>query len=268
MHPARESPAEVPPRSRERPVVRPPLPSLAEIIARITSDKRKHPVYRVEDIVDRAVSEVRLPSLPVKGCIVRFALFVMLLIALAIGGLYLLVGGGMQSFVIDLGQSTGVMEGTPAQTVRGIEAFRRGDLQTAGRELSQAAVTYPRSALALLYLARMRTDAGDLSGAGEYLEAAVLREPANAVANRDLGLNYLFKARASDQAAGGEVASRNNLIEADRFLAAAALLNPSDRTSRGYRGCVLAALGAVDEAERLLSLAGDGPWQRCASVNR
>jgi len=268
MHPARESPAHVPPRSRERPIVRPPLRSLAEIIARMTSDERKHSGYRVEDIVDRALSEVRLPSLPVKGCIVRFALFVMLLIALAIGGLYLLVGGGMQSFVIDLAQSTGVMEGTPAQTVRGIEAFRRGDLQTAERDLSQAAVTYPRSALALLYLARMRTDAGDLSGAGEYLETAILREPGNPVVNRDLGINYLFRARASGQIPGGEFASRNNLIEADRYLAAAAILNPADRAARGYRGCALAELGAVDEAEQLLTFAGDGPWQQCESVNR
>jgi len=241
---------------------------LAAIIARMTADERDHAGYRLEEAVERPVSTVRMPSLPIKGCIVRLIVFVLLLIALAAGGLYLLVGGGMQTFLIDLAQSTGVMAGTPDQTVRGIEAFRRGDLQTAERELSQAAVTYPRSALALLYLAKMRTDAGDLSGAGEYLETAVLREPANAVANRDLGINYLFKARASDQAAGGQAASRNNLIEADRFLAAAALLNPSDRTSRGYRGCVLTALGAVDEAERLLSLAGDGPWQQCASVYR
>ncbi len=234
----------------------------------MTGTERKRAGYRPDEALERSVPEVRLPSLPVKGCIVRFAIFVMLLIALAIGGLYLLVGGGMQSFVIDLAQSTGVMEGTPDQTVRGIEAFRRGDLQTAERELSQAAVTYPRSALALLYLARMRTDAGDLSRAGEYLETAVLREPANAIANRDLGINYLFRARAAQGVAGGEFASRNNLIEADRYLAAAAILNPADRASRGYRGCALAELGAVDEAEQLLTFAGDGPWQQCALAGR
>lgn len=202
-------------------------------------------------------------ALPIKGCLVRLAVFAFLLIALLAGGLYLLVGDGVQRFVVDLGQSTGVMTGTPEQTTRGIEAFRRGDFVLAEQEFSQAAVTYPRSALALLYLAKMRTDSGDLSKAGEYLQTAVLREPNSALAHRELGLNYLGKARAAGRHDTGRLISTADLDEADRQFAAASTLDPDDRIALGYRGCTLAELGAEEQASRLLSLAGDGPWHQC-----
>lgn len=263
--PTWESSTDTSPPRVETPVTRPSRLSLADIIARMTAEERKHAGYRLEDIATMAKPDIRLPSLPIKGCIFRFAMFLLLLFALAVGGLYLLVGGGIQTFVVDLAQSTGLMSGTPEQTVRGIDAFRRGDLQTAERELAQAAVTYPRSALALLYLARMRTDAGDLRGAADFLETAVAREPGNAIAHRDLGINYLGKARASGGGAVGERVARDYLLDADRHLAAAESLDPDDRATRGYRGCIFAELGAADESARLLALAGDGPWQQCVN---
>ncbi|MBC7788444.1 MAG: DUF3808 domain-containing protein [Anaerolineae bacterium] len=190
-------------------------------------------------------------------------LFVVLLIALALAALFLLAGGGIQGFVVDLGQSTGLMEGTPEQTTRGIEAFKSGDLVTAEQELSQAAMSYPRSALALLYLAKMRTDAGDVSRAIEYLQTAVSREPNSVVAHRQLGLNYLERARASGRVSTGRLRAHDDLLLADRNFAIAATLDPGDRAALGYRGCTLAELGAKEEADQLLSAAGEGPWQEC-----
>lgn len=263
--PAWETSRDISPPRVEVPIIRPPRRSLAEILVRMTAEERKHAGYRLEDIVAIAKPDIRLPSLPIKGCIFRFAMFLLLLFALAVGGLYLLVGGGVQTFVIDLAQSTGLMTGIPGQTVRGIDAFRRGDLQTAERELAQAALTYPRSALALLYLARMRTDAGDLRGAGDFLQTAVAREPRNAMAHRELGINYLGKARSSGGGAVGERVARDYLLDADSHLATAESLDPDDRATRGYRGCIFAELGAADESARLLSLAGDGPWQQCVN---
>ncbi|MEO5580093.1 MAG: hypothetical protein ABIR58_05495 [Gemmatimonadaceae bacterium] len=207
-----------------------------------------------------------MPPLPIKGCIVRLVIFVLFLAALAVGGLFLLVGGSVQGFMVDLAQSTGLMTGTPEQTIRGIDAFRRGDLAVAEEQLSQAAATYPRSALAFLYLARMRTDVGDLSKAGEYLETAVSREPNSAIAHRELGLNYLARARAAGRLDTRELAANAYLMEADRHFAAAASLNPADSIALGYRGCTLAELGVEGEAQRLLSAAGDGPWQQCTHI--
>jgi len=248
------------------PVTRPPRLTLADLIARVTAAERTRAGARREEVFRAPPSGERLPSLPVKGCIVRFAMFILLLVALAIGGLFLLVGGGVQEFMVDLAQSTGLSSGTPEQTVRGIEAFRRGDLQTAEQELSQAAVKYPRSALALLYLAKMRSDAGDLARAGEYLQTAVVREPGNAIAHRELGLNYFAMARASVSRGGGERVANDYLIDADRHFAIATSIDPADRAAVGYRGCILAELGAADESDRLLLLAGDGPWQQCLRV--
>ena len=211
-------------------------------------------------------AEVRRKPLPIMGCFVRFVLFVLLLLALALAGTFLLAGGAVQEIMVDLGQSTGLMSGTPEQTTRGIEAFRRGDLALAEQELSQAAMTYPRSALALLFLAKMRTDAGDLSKATEYLETAISREPNSVTAHRQLGLTYLAKARASGRLETGKLASHDDVVLADRHFAVAMSLDPGDRSATGYRGCTLAELGDDQEAQRLLSSAGDGPWQRCARI--
>lgn len=264
-----------PPRERVRarppmvpePEVAPERPSLEDLLEILSPGERERAGYRVEEVTrPEPAPAVKLPSLPIKGCIVRFAILVFLFIALAIGGIFLLVGGGIEGFVVDLGQSTGLMTGTPEQTQRGIDAFRRGDLITAERELAQAAMTYPRSALALLYLAKMRTDAGDLSQAGDYLQTAVQREPDNGSTHRELGLNHLAKATASGRLQSGELVSRDDLVEADRHFVIAGSLAPNDRAAVGYHGCALAELGVEEEAVRVLSLAGDGPWQRCRHV--
>jgi predicted Zn-dependent protease len=101
--------------------------------------------------------------------------------ALLAAGLFGLFGfsSGARTWVVDLGQQTGVVEGVPAPTERGVAAYRAGDVATAERELADAARTYPRSAVAPLYLARLRLDAGDDYRAGEQLAEALRREPAS-----------------------------------------------------------------------------------------
>jgi len=230
----------------------------------MSAERRERASKRVTRPREDATPEAPRKAVPVMGCFIRFVLFALLLLALAIGGLFLLMGGGLQTFVVDLGQSTGLMAGTPEQTTRGIDAFKRGDLATAEQELSQAAMSYPKSALALLYLAKMRTDAGDLAKATEYLETAVAREPNSVVTHRQLGLTYLATARASGRLSTGRLRSHDDLLLADRHFAIAATLDPGDRAALGYRGCTLAEMGSQEEAQQLLSSAGDGPWRQCA----
>lgn len=125
------------PRPRTPEPVRPRF-TLEEVLARMSPRERERAGYReepmsVEDVIRVIRPEVKLPALPIKGCIFRFIIFIFLLIALGLGGLFLVVGGGLQEFVVDLGQSTGLVGGTPEQTRRGIDAYHRGDLARSNR---------------------------------------------------------------------------------------------------------------------------------------
>jgi Flp pilus assembly protein TadD len=168
------------------------------------------------------------------------------------------------SWFTDLGQSTGVMIGTPAQTQRGIDAYRRGDRATAERELEQAARSYRRSATALLYLAQMRVEAGDMVGAGPFLDEAVSREPDNSTVRRMMGEYHLTFAQklAANPAQSDEAQSHLELAE--DHLSYVVSLDASDRRARGFLACALTALGRADEARTALTAAGSGPWDRCA----
>ncbi len=132
----------------------------------------------------------------------------------------------------------------------------------------KAASSYPRSAVALLYLARMSMDAGDLEKAGEHLKTAVARDPESAIAHRELGVYYLTRAQRSHRLPAGEIESNADLVEADRYLARSMSLDSRDRSSTGYRACALAELGATAEAERLRAAAGPGAWQSCDGFSR
>ena len=200
------------------------------------------------------------------GCVLRLGLVLFLILLLAIAAIWAVAGGAVSGWVVDVGQSTGVMGGVPAQTDRGIAAYHRGDIQLAERELDQAARTYRRSALALLYLARMKADAGDSQRAGEYLEEAVTREPDNAIARRMLGEYHLTRARGLLATGSDSIQASSELIAADSNLAQATSLNPADRRSRGYHGCVLSMLGRVDESRDALAAAGAGPWDDCVRI--
>jgi tetratricopeptide (TPR) repeat protein len=214
----------------------------------------------------------RRPRLPVVGCLVRLAVAVVLLVALGVGALFLVVGrGGVGGWVTDVGQSVGVAGGVPAQTQRGIDAYRAGDDATAERELAAAADAYRSSALALLYLAEIRMKAGDVDRAGEYLEEAVRREPESAIAHRQFANYWVTRARrlraqrsaasgggapanatAAAAAADADAAYRAALREYDRAYE----LDPSDQRGVTAYGCVLAEMGDRDTAEQMLAQVG------------
>jgi tetratricopeptide (TPR) repeat protein len=175
-----------------------------------------------------------------------------------------IAGGTLREWGVDLGQRFGLVEGVPAQTQRGIEAYRSGDLETAERELGEAAQSYRRSAVALIYLARMRMDGGDLERGGEYLREAVLREPDNAVAHRELAGYHLTRASRLLAERRSEAYGRDELLRAEEHYARALQLDPTDRRARGYYACVLVDLDREAEAERALAQAGSGPWDACA----
>jgi Tfp pilus assembly protein PilF len=205
-------------------------------------------------------------GLPIVGCLVRLVVTVVLLAVLAIGALFALFGGagGLQSWVVDVGQSAGVLEGVPEQTERGIAAYNAGDRAAAERELREAARLYPRSALALLYLARISTDAGQPERAGEYLRTAVAREPGSAAAHRELGAWYLSRSRRTAASGVNADAARQDLARAEQAYSIALRLDPRDASTLGYYGCVLALEGRTDEADALIEQAGPGAWQGCA----
>ena len=181
------------------------------------------------------------------GCLVRLVVVLVLLALLAVAALVGLVGGPFGAWVVDFGQSTGVVEGVPAQTERGVAAYEAGDYATAERELREAAQAYPRSGLALVYLARLKQRAGDEQQARELLRDAVTREPTSALAHRALADLY-YEAARGRALAGDTAAARPELLRARDHYERAILFNPNDALARGYYSCVMAALGDAPEA--------------------
>jgi tetratricopeptide (TPR) repeat protein len=222
-------------------------------------------VFRSRPRRPREVEEEPTVSrgLPVFGCLFRVFLLFALLVLLALAALYVVAGGAVGSWVADVGQSTGVMGGVPEQTQRGIDAYRRGDRALAERELDQAARSYRRSAVALLYLARMRVEAGDLSAAAPYLDEAIAREPDSPTVRRMAGEYQLTVAQSLAATPIQADAATSHLELAEDHLAYAVSLDPADRRSRGYLGCVFTALGRVDEARAARASAGPGAWDSC-----
>jgi tetratricopeptide (TPR) repeat protein len=204
--------------------------------------------------------------LPIARILLRLVLVLIVLFTLAIGAIWYVTGGEVREFAVNLGQSTGVVGGVPQQTLRGIAAYRRGDLALAERELEQAARTHRRSALALLYLARIRIDSNEPEGAASYLDEAVLREPDNAVAHRMLGEHHLLRAQ-NPVVRGDALYTTSELAAADEHLSRAITLNPADRRARGYHACVLAASGRSADASAERAAAGAGPWVGCTLSN-
>jgi len=246
----------------------PPLPSPLD-----------EPSARIEDVIEeirrrRATPDVgpprvptaRMPRTSIVGCLFRLVLTVALLFVLGLVALYFFVGGGnVQSWVVDVGQSVGVVGGVPEQTQRGIDAYRAGDYETAERELDEAARVYRNSGLALLYLARIRANAGDLERSGEYLAEAVRREPQSAIAHRELADHYVERARDLRRrgAPANAAAVEESLRGAGDEYARALGINPTDQPTRSGYACVLAELGDQVAAERILQGIGRSVAEAC-----
>lgn len=116
--------AEPPPTSPRRPPdpeVIPAEPSLKDLLTHILSERRKRTVYKEEEAPwDEPTPEVRDRRPRPKGCLVKLVLVALLLLALFLGGPFLLLGGGLQFLLGDLSQSTGLTSGTWEQTTRGV----------------------------------------------------------------------------------------------------------------------------------------------------
>jgi hypothetical protein len=205
----------------------------------------------------------RPAGLPFVGCLVRLVVVLVVLAVLAAAALFMVFGGGIRSWAVDVGQSTGVVEGLPEQTQRGIDAYRDGDIPRAEQELRESAQAYRRSAIALLYLARIRSDAGDHVRALEYLRDAAAREPENPIVQREVGDFYYAAAGRLRDAGGDPEAVRIQLRYAAERYAITLRLDPADRRALGYYRCTLAALGESAGAAQALARAGSGPWEGC-----
>lgn len=99
--------AEPPPTRPGRPpdpVVTPAEPSLAGLLARVLSARRERGGYEVEE-EPSAKPPPGLPLLRLKGCLFRFMLLALFLLALALAGSFLLVGNVLQLFIGDVVRS-------------------------------------------------------------------------------------------------------------------------------------------------------------------
>ncbi|MEJ7810545.1 MAG: tetratricopeptide repeat protein [Gemmatimonadaceae bacterium] len=185
-----------------------------------------------------------------------------------LGGLGLSIAGPIANpaplpeWAVDLGARVGLPVGLPPQVTRGIEAYRAGDRERAKREFTEAAQLYPRSAVALVYLARMRRQDGDADGGAELLRTALARDPEAGVIHHDLGTYHIERARRY-QARGETRYADQEYEEAGRYLSTALRINPSYASASGYIACALVGLGRTQEAEYYASRAGDGPWRAC-----
>ena len=114
---------EPPPTSPRRPdlEVTPAKPSLEDLLARMFSKRRERTGYEEEEAPwGETTPKVRFPRLSLQGCLVRFLLLALVLLALFLGGAFLLLGGAFQYLLGDLSQSTVLMAGTLEQMTRGM----------------------------------------------------------------------------------------------------------------------------------------------------
>jgi tetratricopeptide (TPR) repeat protein len=205
-------------------------------------------------------------GVPIFGRVLRPATALCLVLLLGLSTVGAMAGDSISAWVVDEAEAAGVLSGVPALTTRGITAYQKGDVQLAERELTRAARSYPRSALALLYLARIRSDAGDADRAAAYLGEAVARDPESAVAHRMLGEYHLARARRMITNGASQAQSLSELSDAESQLANAVSLDPVDQRARGYHGCVLSMLGRTDQARDAFAAAGSGPWDDCVRL--
>jgi tetratricopeptide (TPR) repeat protein len=162
---------------------------------------------------------------------------------LPIGALLLvLIAAGAAWYFFERGGPSAAMR-------RGMEAYRTGRLALARTEFQDAAAARPEDPYPHIWLGRVARDQGDFATAGREISRAVQLDQRNYQAHRELGSYFL---------------SLRNYDAARRSFVRALEIQPRDRTSLGYLGCSLIRLGRVDEGQRFLARAGQGPWLSCA----
>jgi tetratricopeptide (TPR) repeat protein len=162
---------------------------------------------------------------------------------LPIGALLLvLIAGGAAWYFFERGGPSAAMR-------RGMDAYRGGRLALARTEFQDAATARPEDPYPHIWLGRVARDQGDFATAGREITRAVQLDQRNYQAHRELGSYFL---------------STRNYDAARRAFVRALEIQPRDRTSLGYLGCSLVRLGRLDEGQRFLARAGQGPWMSCA----
>lgn len=140
--------------------------------------------------------------------------------------------------------------GNVAEMNAATELYVQGKAEEARDAFEDVVRKEPNNALAHTYLARIARETGDLKLAKEQATLALQADPKSVTAMREM--------------AAAVLASRDYEL-ARRFYIRVVDAAPDDLASQGYLGCTLLKLGRIDEAQRWLSRAGQGPWSACAS---
>ncbi len=131
------------------------------------------------------------------------------------------------------------------------------DLLSSGRQESARAAfnkiarEHPNESKPHVFLARFARQDADPSTARQELETAIRLNPADELAQREMGLLLL---------------SQNDPQLALKFFVRAIKLDTADVAAQGYAGCSLLRLNRIDEGQKFLSRAGQGTWTACSAV--
>jgi tetratricopeptide (TPR) repeat protein len=202
--------------------------------------------------VASAAPAADVPAEPVTVRRRGFPLIALIALLLLLGGL----GGGIYYFMTR--QSNESLQ-------RGIQAYTSGNRTEARNAFAEAVRDDPNDAEPHIYLARMAREEGDAQNAVRELETAIKLEPANGLAQREMGAHLLTKSTA-ELNAGNLPAALQSIDLARRFFARAVENNPNDRVAMGWLGCSLMRLGRVPEAQRFYARAGQGDWSQCTPL--
>jgi cytochrome c-type biogenesis protein CcmH/NrfG len=129
-----------------------------------------------------------------------------------------------------------------------VAAYQNGSHDAAQAGFARVAQERPDDVRPLIFLGRIAREQNDMQRSRRFLEAAVQREPRNALAQREMAGTLLADGQAE---------------LARRFYVRAVELDPTDRTAQGYLGCALHRLARYDDAKRWFDRAGPGDWMRC-----
>lgn len=167
-------------------------------------------------------------------------------VPLLLGGLVLLAAAVALAVYLLGGRSS-----YPREMDTAVGLLNTGRTESARAAFNKIAHDYPDQATPHVFIARFARQDGDAALARQELTTAIRLEPANEVAQREMGLLLL---------------SQNDAALARNFFLRAVKLAPTDLAAQGYLGCALLRLNNIDEAQRFLSRAGPGTWTSCTAL--